>query len=233
MSYARVSRGPWRLKAFVDRCGRPVASAFLPVRPREISLVVLWALLNSPIANAYAFCHLGKRHNIVGDMRKIPMPLGTSFAEIESAASAYLTAAVSGADRETLRLLMSNVDAQVLRKYAFSIEQEHSLLTVFAGWQRGGVPFEQTRFLPESLEGKLHYADFVDYEADWPKTNRRRGKLIDKEIAGTLSAVERTELDGLQSYADYYLERVAPRPTDVLNQLEDLAFAKTHRKKDV
>lgn len=79
--------------------------------------------------------------------------------------------------------------------------------------------------LPKVLEGKLHYANFVDYEADWPETNRRRGTLIDKDIAGTLSDAERTELDGLQAYADYHLEQVAPRPTDELKQLEDLMLA--------
>jgi hypothetical protein len=51
MNYARVSRGPWRLKALLDRKGRPVASRFITVRPRSCSLEVVWALLNSPIAN--------------------------------------------------------------------------------------------------------------------------------------------------------------------------------------
>ena len=122
---------------------------------------------------------------------------------------------------------MSKVDAEVLRQYALPLDLEAAVLSLFTGWNRVGVPFDQARFLPEELEGKLHYADFVDYETDWPKTNRRRGKLIDKDIAGTLSEAERSELDGLQAYADYHLERVAPRPTDMLKQLEDLVLAKS------
>ena len=144
-----------------------------------------------------------------------------------------LNAAQDGAIATRLRELLAKVDAAVLRSYGLSGAMEQSLLSRFSEWERVGVPFEQTRFLPESLEGKLHYADFVDNETDWPKTNRRRGKLIDKEIAGTLSAAERTEFDGLQSYADYYLERVAPRPMEALTHLEDLVLAKTHRKKGV
>jgi hypothetical protein len=88
------------------------------------------------------------------------------------------------------------------------------------------VSYTQIRFLPEELEGKLRFSEFADYESDWPTTNRRRGELIDKDIAGTLSPMERTELGGLQAYADFHLEQVAPRPTDVLNQLEDLVLAK-------
>src|SRR5260370_12787882 len=100
MSYARVSRGPWRLKAFIDTKGRPVASAFLTARPHACSLESLWGLLNSPLANAYAFCHLAKRHNIVGDIRKVPMPMGTVFDEIGAACREYLAAAASRADSD-------------------------------------------------------------------------------------------------------------------------------------
>lgn len=88
----------------------------------------------------------------------------------------------------------------------------------------------QTRFHPPDLEGKLHYYDFVDYETNWSATNRRRGKLIDKDIAGTLTESERVELDGLQAYADYHLEKVAPRPTESLAKLEDLILSKTAKQ---
>ena len=76
LNYARVSRGPWRLKALVDKQGHPVTSRFITVRPTasSYSIETLWALLNSPVANAYAYSHLGKRDNIVGDIRKIPIP---------------------------------------------------------------------------------------------------------------------------------------------------------------
>lgn len=225
LNYAPVSRGPWRLKAFIDANGRPVASTFITVRPGDCSLESLWALLNSPVANAYAYCHLGKRHNIVGRMRNIPMPQIQAFDDIQSAAETYLDAAAARANTQELRRLMSRVDAVVLRQYALPIELEHSLLSLFSGWERVGVSFTQTRFLPEELEGKLCYADFVDYETDWSNTNRRRGGLINKKIKGTLSDSERAELDGLQSYADYHIHQVAPRPTGVLDQLEDMLFS--------
>jgi hypothetical protein len=225
LNYAPVSRGPWRLKAVIDGVGRPVASRFIAVRPRSCSLELLWALLNSPLANAFAYCHLGKRDNIVGDMRKIPMPQTQACDDVQTAAETYLDAAAARADARELQALMSRVDAAVLRQYALPIDLEHALLSLFTGWERVGVPFEQTRFLPEELERRVCYSDFVDYEADWSKTNCRRGELIDKKIKGTLSDSERAELDRLQSYADYHIHHVAPRPTGVLDQLEDMLFA--------
>jgi len=231
MSYARVSRGPWRLKAFIDQIGRPVASRFLTVRPRTCSLELLWALLNSPVANAYAFTHLAKRDNIVGDMRKIPMPKGSDFGEIEATTRGYLDAANQGVDAKELQRHMQRVDAAVLRQYALPLALEHSLLSLFDGFERVGVPFKQDRYFPPDLSHPISFADFVAYESDWPATNRRRGELIEKEIRKTISPAESEELAGLQAYADYHLDQVAPRPTHVLDELESRVLGTTKASK--
>jgi hypothetical protein len=231
MNYARVSRGPWRVKAMIDKIGRPVASAFLTVRPRACSLESLWALLNSPVANAYAFCHLGKRHNIVGDMRKMPMPRGADFAEIETAVRMYFDAS-SRASPDALYTLMLKVDSAVLRQYALPLELEKALLSIFTGWNRLGVPFKQSRYFPSELAHPMSLSDFVSYESDWTSTNRRRCELVDREIDRTITIDEAAELAGLQAYADYYLEKVSPCPTRVLEDLENRVFGSaTIRKK--
>jgi N-6 DNA Methylase len=231
MNYARVSRGPWRVKAIIDKIGRPVASAFLTVCPRACSLESLWALLNSPVANAYAFCHLGKRHNIVGDMRTIPMPGGADFDEIESAARMYLDAS-SRANPDALYSLMLKVDSAVLRQYALPLELEQALLSLFTGWNRVGVPIKQSRYFPSELGHPMRLSDFVAYESDWTSTNQRRCELVDREIDGTITIGEAVELAGLHAYADYYLEKVSPCPTRVLEELENRVFGSaTVRKK--
>ena len=182
-------------------------------------------MLNSPVANAYAFSHLGKRDNIVGDLRAIPMPPTDAFSRVETAVASYLDAATQRASGDELLSLMANVDAEVLRLYDLPGELEQAVLSLFTGWKRVGVSFEQTRFLPDELDGVLPYADFVNYEADWPKTNRRRGVLIKKNVNGKLTGVEGVELERLQTYTDYHLHQVAPRPTHVLDELEDLLFS--------
>jgi len=234
MNYAPVSRGPWRLKALLDRKGRPVTSRFITVRPRTCSLEVIWALLNSPVANAYAFTHLGKRDNLVGDMRRIPMPREAGFDEIETAAGKYLDAAADRADSDQLYRLMSQVDAAVLRQYTLPVDLERALLSLFTGWERVGVPFKQVQYFPPGLSHLIRFSDFVAYESDWPSANRRRGELVDKDIGGTITSAEAVELAALQAYADYYLEKVSPRPTHVLEELEDRVFGSaTIRKKGV
>lgn len=55
---------------------------------------------------------------------------------------------------------------------------------------------------------------------EWPAMNRERGLLIDKAIARSITAVGQERLEELQALADQYIERVAPRPTEVLEMLE-------------
>ncbi len=223
LNYAPASRGPWRLKALVDRDGHPATNNFILVRPTRTScsIEVLWALLNSTFANAYAFSHLGKRHNIVGDIRNIPIPKAKSFAGVERAAITYLTAASSATTVEHIDKLLMHVDSEVLKLYALPIELETRLLGLFNGWERLGVPFKQSRFIPEALEGKIRLSDLLQFEANWSATNWERGKLIDKSISGKITASERTRLDTLQSYADYHIQKVSPRPAHLLDALEE------------
>lgn len=226
LNYARVSRGPWRLKALIDQQGHPVTSRFISVRPTDSSYSVetLWALLNSPVANAYAYSHLGKRDNLVGVVRKLPIPKLSAFEGVERAANAYLTSVSTAMDSAKLEVLLLRVDSEVLKLYSFPLELEQRLLGLFSNWNRVGVPFTQTAYLPKDLEGKIHLSDFLQFEENWSITNRERGKLIDKYVSGKMSAEERTRLDAFQAYADYHIEEVAPRPTDLLDELEKRLF---------
>jgi hypothetical protein len=232
LNYAPASRGPWRLKGLVDKKGHPVTSRFIPIRSAGLSYSIetLWAILNSPVANAYVFSHLGKRDNIVGDIRKIPMPQENSAGAVEHASNMYLQAASAGADSAILQKLLMQVDCEVLRLYSFPLKIEQSILTLFTNWQRVGVPFQQSGFMPDELSGKLHFHDFVEFEKDWLITNRERGLLIDKDIAGRLTSGEKVRLEALQVYADYHIDKVSSRPSPILDELEDKLFLSISKK---
>ena len=222
VNYARASRGPWRLKALIDRRGHPVTSRFITVRPinESVSLETLWAILNGPVANAYAYSHLGKRDNIVADIRKLPLPKRLSAASLDRAVAVYWHAVARKVPQAELKNLLLQVDAEGLKLYDLPLALEKLILGQFSNWRRVGVPFEQSRFLPETLEGKLGLSQFLEMEGAWPATNRERGQLIDKNIAGTITAEERGRLDVLQAYADYHLQKIAPRPIHMLDELE-------------
>ncbi|HEX9942880.1 MAG TPA: N-6 DNA methylase [Thermoanaerobaculia bacterium] len=164
VNYAPVSRGPWCLKAFMDPEGRPVTSRFLTVRPRseEHSLWFLWALCNSPIANAFVHTHATKRDVKVGTLRRIPVPrvTRTEAEGIEEAARAYfremegpsgelLTRLV---DEETAKRLLLQIDAEILRLYRLPPRLERQLLDLFEGEQREGIPFQFNAYFPKHFE---------------------------------------------------------------------------------
>jgi septal ring factor EnvC (AmiA/AmiB activator) len=57
----------------------------------------------------------------------------------------------------------------------------------------------------------------------WPIVNAHRGRLIDRELSGTLSPAEAAQLARLQAFADEYIAFATPRPTDRLDELERAA----------
>lgn len=97
LNYARVSRGPWRLKALIDQKGHAVTSRFLVFRPSspQQNTRVLWAIGNSPLANAFAYSHSLKRDVLAGTMLDLPVfsIVGKNCESLETAVEAYFNAA--------------------------------------------------------------------------------------------------------------------------------------------
>ncbi len=160
---APVSRGPWRLKALIDAEGHAVTDAFVTIRPSETawSLEFLWAICNSPFANAFAFTHSTKRHNLTTMMRSIPVPAVAEcdIQRVTEAVRGYLQEVAQEEQMlappirpDLARDLMLRVDADVLRLYDLPPRLERQLLDLFAGWQREGVPFQFERYYPEDYE---------------------------------------------------------------------------------
>jgi hypothetical protein len=150
LNYARVAREPWRLKAVVDRLGIAVSSRFLVFRPRteQSSLIALWAVLNSPVANAFSYCWSSKRETLAKTWRSLPLPVpnASQLSGIEDAAARYLTLAsppkgftLRTPDEAAIRRALLDLDAAVLRLYDLPTELEQELLAIFAGVDRPGV----------------------------------------------------------------------------------------------
>jgi hypothetical protein len=160
------------------------------------------------------------------------MPTNTSFKSLDEAAGQYLKAVTSHASIPDLRELLLNVDVEVLRLYSLPAKLERSLLDTFTGWERVGVPFKQDCYFPVDFRADVSFADFRKLEESWPRTNRERGLLIDKQIAGDLNEVDRVRLDLLQKYADYHINQVAPRPVNELVELEGKLFSRPVGRSD-
>ena len=75
------------------------------------------------------------------------------------------------------------------------------------------IPEEKYEFAGSTIE---------EGNGGWTEAmNRRRFALIDKEIAGTLSAAESDELGRLQAEVDDFLRRAAPLPIAAARTLHD------------
>jgi hypothetical protein len=163
LNYARVSRGPWRLKAFLDSEGHAVTSRFLTIRPKvgECPLEFIWALCNSPFANAYVYAQTMKRDILAGSVRAMPVPtISVDAADrVAEMARQYLAALSQSAgilapatELDRARQLLLRLDAEVLRLYELPPRLERQLLDLFARWERPGVPFSFDRYYPDDYE---------------------------------------------------------------------------------
>ncbi len=150
LNYARVAREPWRLKAVVDHIGVAVSSRFLVFRPhaKSPSLIALWAVLNSPVANAFSYCWSSKRETLGKAWRSFPFPVlkAPHMSEVEAAAAQYLKVAsppmgfaLRMPDESAIYRALLDLDATVLRLYDLPPELEKELLALFTGVERPGV----------------------------------------------------------------------------------------------
>lgn len=175
LNYAPVSRGPWRLKALIDREGHAVTSRFVTVRPRDpnLPLEFIWALCNSPFANAYVYAHTMKRDILVGLVRELPVPHLTvnDIEQVVITAKAYLDAVTPPArglapeiEEDRARDLLMRMDAEILRLYELPPRYERELLDLFNGIQRPGVPFPFTAYFPQDFEPCISLHEYLSEE---------------------------------------------------------------------
>jgi hypothetical protein len=141
----------WRFRPVTDREGIATSSRFLVfhgLSATKYSLVSLWSVLLSPIANAYAYSWSSKRQTLVIEWLAMPLPSPTPAqrSEIEAAAASYLSVAVpplgftlTPPDQAAIKKALLNLDAAVLRLYNLPPHLERQLLAIFDGVERPGV----------------------------------------------------------------------------------------------
>jgi len=232
---ARMQRAPWCAKAMIDSVGLRANTPFtlLRVTKDTTDLKVVWALVNSPFANAFAFCHLSGWHITTGIWRSLPVPHLDSATGVTSAVDSYLAAVFEFqnifslaseegrlVEKEALKVLHWRIDAEVLKLYALPVELERKLLDYFSGSKRVGVPFHQDRYFPEGFDLPISLADYLAITADWEATNARRLALIERKLGGGLSSEEQAELKNLKRLASAKSALVLPLPIRELAEQE-------------
>lgn len=178
----RTARSRWRMKALLDPDGKPVKNNFLTVRPNspKTPALFLWAVLNSPVANAFFASDTMKRDNADGALADIPLPRidAESVQTIVKLAEAYRAMAqqraamitkpraasrhqrllyeepevvpAGPADADVRQALLA-LDAAVLRLYDLPPRLERQLLDYFAGHERRGVGCDFQGYYPRGF----------------------------------------------------------------------------------
>jgi hypothetical protein len=207
------SQWPWCRKATIDGDGVPVSSRFLAFRPKDLKalpLRVLWAVMNSPIANAYAHSVSTKWQTLPKEWRSFRMPRldADSIAEITTAAEAYRAAAESYANgffstmsKAQVRDLLMKMDAAVLRAYGLPPSLEQQLLAIFNDIDRPGVGCHFTSYpqVPTSVHLPFHVRLLLP----------RFHELVALCLAGKIKRQQQKELSDIEGLFDEY-ERETP-----------------------
>lgn len=186
LNYARVSRAQWKLKATIDEDGRALTSRFSAVRRRHDgpSVLYLWAVLNAPVANAFAYCQLDGWDILVGTMKRTPVPPRSPShdAAIEHAAARYRALAIAKAEAKPapadlftpstpsngpvptdteVRAALLAMDAAVLRAYDLPPRLERQLLDLFAGIERKGVGCDFRGYYPPGFTAYIPLHELI------------------------------------------------------------------------
>ena len=172
---APVGRNPWRLEAQIDNKGRPITSSFIAIEQGKKGwpLEVLWAILNSPLSNAYIYCHSNKWLVGVERILKLPIP-GISDNELfflQHLVLDYFSLDISSEEilqpevesKEAERKMLA-IDAEVMRLYDLPPKMEKRILDLFQGIQRKGVNFKFEGYYPEGFESAVPLHEYLSEE---------------------------------------------------------------------
>lgn len=150
---ARMSRGPWRYAAAIDTKGRMVSRDFFAVWPKTkaLSVEILAALLNSPVAVAFTYAHSFQRTITKRVYQDIPIPdiSPASNNSICFLVRNYLVALSQ--DIGEAKNILLQIDAEILKIYNLPSRLERKLLDLFNGHKRP-VPFEFTGYIPPEID---------------------------------------------------------------------------------
>ncbi len=166
-----IADGNWSIVAAPDYRGLVCYRNFHGIWPsHNVSLEVLAAFLNGPVANAFVSAQEGKRDIKIQTLQSIPIP--TVQPDDEQAITS-LVRQYSGirkrwlSDRilatqahDACKKLLQWIDAEVLKTYDLPPRVERSLLDHFSGHARPG-PIEFTRYFPEAFKPGLPWHRFL------------------------------------------------------------------------
>jgi hypothetical protein len=162
----RVSRGRWRMVSFADHVGITCHETFFGVWPKsdQYDEVVLAAVLNSPVANAFIATREGSRDITAEILKLIPVPKfsGVTKGKLRDLVRRYEECAGTMVlnRREDPETLLKNIDATVLAAYRMPPRLERALLDYFNDNDRK-VDHPFRNYFPPTFDIFVHLDDYL------------------------------------------------------------------------
>ena len=147
------------IKAFLDNAGHAAINTYFTVRPKNGGppIELVWAVLNSPIGNAYAYCNTMQKHIYDGLIAAMPLPKHweEQVRPIVDAANAYIAVVEASESalfqpdtKNEVKQALLALDALVLKLYDLPPRLERQLLDRFTGKERKGVGCDFRGYYP-------------------------------------------------------------------------------------
>jgi hypothetical protein len=159
-------RGNWRMAAFPDSEGLTCYQTFIAVWPKSpvYDELVLSAILNSPVANAFVATREGKTDITVEVLARVPVPHLTEEEanRIRDLIRRYRKTDMFSGGASPERLLME-IDAIVLSGYRMPPRLERQVLDFFRGANRP-TPYTFGDYLPNELDSFFSLSDYLSPE---------------------------------------------------------------------
>ncbi len=200
----RRSRGTWKITASLDYSGLVCYQNFHGVWPKgPLTLEVVAAILNSPVANAFVATREGQRDVRGQILKDVPVPeldeaqqqaISSLVRQYTEARARWLSGEIAAEEArgECTRLLML-IDAEVLKAYDLSPRVERMLLDYFSGHARPG-PVEFTAYFPPTFKPYIPWHLYIsaDFQEAKAKDTLKRLPVIPEDplITEALSYVE-------------------------------------------
>jgi type I restriction-modification system DNA methylase subunit len=175
---ARLSRGPWRLAAVVDRDKLVASQQFVGLWPKSdnVDLDACAAILNSPVANAYLNDHSADKRLRIATLLALPIPetIPTTLGPLARAYTDEIkNRKVLGSDARLAELLDS-IDVLLLEAYDLPPRLVRSLLSSFRKWPRPlvhewtswPISTDSPALAPAEIRNGLRFAS-----GDWVKAH--------------------------------------------------------------
>ena len=175
---ARLSRGPWRLAAAVDRDNLVASQQFVGLWPKtdNVDLDTYATIINGPLANAYLNDHSADKRLRIGTLLSLPIPESVPAA-LGALARAYTdeikNRRIFGANVRLAELL-DNIDVLLLEAYDLPPRFIRSLLSSFRNesrpvvheWTPWPISPDGPALAPSEIRNGLRFAS-----GDWMKAN--------------------------------------------------------------